>query len=146
MSWVPMRMDVSRWPQRRWQPPSCSRSICCWSCRLPAFRYPALPQPDSARCPLQMVLSGLRRGEAVLGITDGAIMTDLLPRPTQPDDFYWPSGTWRQLRHRIARLVPADGIHPLSFVTPARLGPSRLTAESRLAIAALGVVCGDIGT
>src|ERR1700720_2527667 len=48
MSWVHMRTGVSQWPQRRPQRPSCSRSICCWSSKLPAFRYSPLPRPDSA--------------------------------------------------------------------------------------------------
>ena len=39
-----------------------------------------------------------------------------------------------------------DRAHPLSVETPARLRAFRLSAESRLAVAALGVVYGDIGT
>lgn len=39
-----------------------------------------------------------------------------------------------------------DRAHPLSLETPARLGGFRLSAGSRQAIAALGVVYGDIGT
>ena len=42
--------------------------------------------------------------------------------------------------------MPADPIHPLSLDTPARLGGFQLSAGSRLAIATLGVVYGDIGT
>jgi KUP system potassium uptake protein len=44
------------------------------------------------------------------------------------------------------RLVLADRIAPPSFNTPARLGGFRLSAGSRMAVAALGVVYGDIGT
>ncbi|MGC1890154.1 MAG: KUP/HAK/KT family potassium transporter [Stellaceae bacterium] len=40
----------------------------------------------------------------------------------------------------------ADRIRPLSLDPPTRLGGLRLSAGSRLAIAALGVVYGDIGT
>jgi KUP system potassium uptake protein len=43
-------------------------------------------------------------------------------------------------------LVPADRIAPPSFNTLATLGEFRLSAGSRQAIAALGVVYGDIGT
>jgi len=39
-----------------------------------------------------------------------------------------------------------DRAHPLTVETPARLRAFRLSAESRLAVAALGVVYGDIGT
>jgi KUP system potassium uptake protein len=42
--------------------------------------------------------------------------------------------------------VPADRIDPLRLPTPAQRSASRLSAGSRLAIAALGVVYGDIGT
>ena len=44
------------------------------------------------------------------------------------------------------RLVLADRIAPPRLNTLGTLGGSRLSAESRLAVAALGVVYGDIGT
>ena len=72
-------------------------------------------------------------------------MTDLLPHPSRPDRFGWPGGAWRDLRHRI-RLVLAGRFHPPSLDTCARQGGFRLSAGSRRAIAALGVVYGDIGT
>jgi len=72
-------------------------------------------------------------------------MTDRLsPRP-QPDGSASRGRAWRDLLHRI-RLVLADWLHPPNLDAPARQGGFRPSARSRLAIAALGVVYGDIGT
>jgi KUP system potassium uptake protein len=84
-----------------------------------------------------------RRGGA--GIAYGATMADLLSPPPQPDDLASPGRAWRDLQHRI-RLVLADRLHSLSLDTPGSLGGFRLSARSRMAVAALGVVYGDIGT
>jgi KUP system potassium uptake protein len=72
-------------------------------------------------------------------------MADLLSPPPQPDDLASPGRAWRDLQHRI-RLVLADRLHSLSLDTPGSLGGFRLSAGSRMAVAALGVVYGDIGT
>jgi KUP system potassium uptake protein len=72
-------------------------------------------------------------------------MTDLLSPPPQPDGLDSPGCAWRDLLHRT-RLALADRLHSLSLATPGSLDGFRLSARSRLAIAALGVVYGDIGT
>ena len=72
-------------------------------------------------------------------------MTEVPPTPPQSGSFGRASDAWRDLGHRM-RLVLADRIAPPRLNTLATLGGSRLSAESRLAVAALGVVYGDIGT
>jgi KUP system potassium uptake protein len=72
-------------------------------------------------------------------------MTEVLPAPPQSGSCGCAGDAWRDLGHRM-RLVLADRIAPPSFNTLATPGGSRLSAESRLAVAALGVVYGDIGT
>jgi len=72
-------------------------------------------------------------------------MTEVPPAPPQSGSFGCTDGVWRDLWHRMS-LVPADRIAPPSFNTLATLGEFRLSAGSRQAIAALGVVYGDIGT
>jgi len=71
-------------------------------------------------------------------------MTEVPPTPPQSGSFGRASDASRDLGHRM-RLVPADRIAPPRLNTLATLGGSRLSAESRLALAALGVY-GDIGT
>jgi KUP system potassium uptake protein len=72
-------------------------------------------------------------------------MTEVPPAPPQSGSFGCTGGVWRDLWHRM-RLVLAGRIAPASFNTLATLGGFRLSAGSRLAVAALGVVYGDIGT
>jgi len=72
-------------------------------------------------------------------------MTEVPPTPPQSGSFGCAGDAWRDLGHRM-RLVLADRVAPPRFNTLATLGGSRLSAESRLAVAALGVVYGDIGT
>jgi KUP system potassium uptake protein len=72
-------------------------------------------------------------------------MTEVPPAPPQSGSCSCAGDAWRDLGHRM-RLVLADRIAPPSFNTPARLGGFRLSAGSRMAVAALGVVYGDIGT
>jgi KUP system potassium uptake protein len=72
-------------------------------------------------------------------------MTEVPPAPPQSGSFGRAGDAWRDLGHRM-RLVLADRIAPPRLNTPARLGGFRLSAGSRLAVAALGVVYGDIGT
>jgi KUP system potassium uptake protein len=72
-------------------------------------------------------------------------MTEVPPPPPQSGSFGCAGDAWRDLGHRM-RLMLADRIAPPSFNTLATLGGCRLSAASRLSVAALGVVYGDIGT
>ena len=61
-------------------------------------------------------------------------MTEVPPTPPQSGSFGRAGDAWRDLGHRM-RLMLADRIASPRFNTLATLGGSRLSAESRLAVA-----------